>query len=314
MVDSQIRFAAIGECMIELAHSGPDSLRLGYGGDTLNTATYLMRYGAAAGVSVDYVTALGDDPYSEEMLSRWRAEGIGTELVARIAGRLPGLYLIRTDAGGERSFYYFRGAAAAREMFHTPQAPKLLKALTRFEMLYLSGITLSILDPVSRRALVAALDEARANGARVVFDSNYRPRAWPSRKAAARVIGAFLERVDIALPSLEDHRGLFGDRDATACAARLRALGIGEVAVKDGAGPCLISSAESQAWVPAQAGVRPLDTSAAGDSFNAAYLAARLAGADPEAAARCGHGLAATVIRHQGAVIPLEAMPPFQPR
>jgi 2-dehydro-3-deoxygluconokinase len=52
-----------------------------------------------------------------------------------------------------------------------------------------------------------------------------------------------------------------------------------------------------------------VDTTAAGDSFAAAYLAARLAGVDSTAAARAGHQLARTVVQHPGAIIPRAAMP-----
>src|SRR5436190_19855198 len=101
------KVACIGECMIELKQAqGTEAglLSRGYGGDTLNTAVYLARLG----VAVDYVTALGDDPLSGEMLAGWRDEGVGTGLVPRLPGRLPGPYLIRTDPGGELRFLYQR--------------------------------------------------------------------------------------------------------------------------------------------------------------------------------------------------------------
>src|SRR6187399_2663481 len=94
-IEDTMRIASIGECMIELRQLPDGHLTRSFGGDTLNTAVYLARLG----VSVDYVTALGDDPLSEEMLAGWRAEGVGTGLVARVPGRLPGLYLIQTDPG-----------------------------------------------------------------------------------------------------------------------------------------------------------------------------------------------------------------------
>ena len=79
------RIASIGECMIELSQAAGGLLSRSYGGDTLNTAVYLARLG----VAVDYVTALGDDPWSDEMVSAWRAEGVGTGHVVRVPGRLP---------------------------------------------------------------------------------------------------------------------------------------------------------------------------------------------------------------------------------
>jgi 2-dehydro-3-deoxygluconokinase len=153
MVDQPLRVACIGECMIELAHRGPSDLQLAYGGDTLNTAVYLNRLGRRRGIETDYVTALGDDAYSDAMLALWRQEGLGTELIARLAGRLPGLYTIRTDERGERSFTYWRGQSAARDLLRDGRERTLKKRLRGHDLLYLSGITLSILDGGQRRAL-----------------------------------------------------------------------------------------------------------------------------------------------------------------
>ena len=113
---------------------------------------YLARLTKARGVRVDYVTALGDDAYSDAMLAMWQDEGIGTDLVARLQGRLPGLYTIRTDARGERSFTYWRSASPARDMLRGPRAEEVAEALESYDLLYLSGITLSILiSPSARR-------------------------------------------------------------------------------------------------------------------------------------------------------------------
>jgi 2-dehydro-3-deoxygluconokinase len=84
---------------------------------------------------VDYVTALGDDAYGDAMLGAWQAEGIGTELVARVAGRLPGLYTIRTDAKGERSFTYWRSASAARDVLRGERAEQVAAALEGYDLL-----------------------------------------------------------------------------------------------------------------------------------------------------------------------------------
>lgn len=303
------RFAAIGECMIELSDLGDGSMTLAFGGDTLNTSVYLARLGAKAGISVDYVTALGDDPYSDQMVVAWRKEGVGTDLVARLPGRLPGLYAIRTDTAGERSFYYWRSAAAARDMFKSAEAGALVERLSGHDMLYLSGITLSILDADGRAALTDLVRRARDNGAMIAFDSNYRPRGWPEPVEAQAVMSEMLTHVDIALPTLDDEQALFGVADAAACIDRIAALGVPEIVVKNGPQACAIRHDGRRTDVETQAVDTPVDTTAAGDSFNAGYLATRLAGGDPEAAARNGHRLAAEVIRHRGAIIPAAAMP-----
>src|ERR1700752_2309842 len=122
------KVASIGECMIELKEAEDGLYSRGFGGDTLNTAVYLARLG----VAVDYVTALGDDPLSDEMVAAWRAERVGTDRVGRMPGRLPGLYLITTDASGQRRFDYWRDSAPARLLFELPQTEQIAAALADY--------------------------------------------------------------------------------------------------------------------------------------------------------------------------------------
>ena len=303
-----IRVASIGECMVELRHRTSTALDLAYGGDTLNTAVYLARLTRDKAVRIDYVSALGDDAYSEGMLATWREEVIATDLVARLPGRLPGLYTIRTDARGERSFTYWRSASAARDMLRSPRAEQVGAALEGYDLLYLSGITLSILDPPQRAALAGIADKVRAHGGRVAFDGNYRPVGWPSADAARAAFEQMLGRVDITLPTLDDEQALFGVKDARHCAEGLHRRGVAEVAIKLGQDGCFLSSAQFTGEVPAEPVDSVVDSTAAGDSFNAGYRAARLLGADPPRAARLGNRLAARVIAHPGAIIPAAAM------
>ncbi len=303
-----LRIASIGECMIELRHRSASELRLAFGGDTLNFAVYFARLTRELDVRVDYVSALGDDVYSDAMVAMWQAEGIGTRLVARLPGRLPGLYTIRTDASGERSFTYWRSTSAARAMLKDGRAERLLAELPGYELLYLSGVTLSILDGGQRQALMAIADALRERGGRVAFDSNYRPVGWPDPASARAAFEQMLTRADVALPTFEDDRALFGVADAREAADRLHQLGVAEVVVKRGAAGCFLSSAAFTGEVPPTLVAQVVDSTAAGDSFNAGYLAARLFGTDPAAAARLGGALAARVIARPGAIIPASAM------
>jgi 2-dehydro-3-deoxygluconokinase len=193
-------------------------------------------------------------------------------------------------------------------MLRGERAALLRERLAGYDLLYLSGITLSILDAPQREALMAVADAVRERGGRVAFDSNYRPVGWPEAATARRVFDAMLQRVDIALPTLDDDRALFGVVDAAALADRLHCLGVAEVAVKLGAQGCFLSSAAFTGPVPPPPVGEVVDSTAAGDSFNAGYLSARLLGAGPEAAARLGCALAARVIAQPGAIIPAAAM------
>lgn len=296
--------AAIGECMVELSSTGGRSFELAFGGDTLNTAVYLARLG----IPVDYVTALGDDSLSDAMVAQWEGEGVGTDKVLRLANRLPGLYMIERDAAGERTFRYWRREAPAREVFAIADEG-MIAALAGYSWVYLSGITLSLYDDASRERLFAVLDTVRRAGGRVVFDGNYRPHGWKDANEARGAFNAILPRVDCALPTFEDEQLLFGDTDVDKTLRRYSASGVSEIVVKQGARGCVVFAGDDALHVPSLPGIEPVDTTAAGDSFNAAYLAARIRGCPVLEAAREGHRLAGTVIRYRGAVIPRSAMP-----
>ena len=306
---------SLGECMIELQAladpARPGLMRRSFGGDSLNTAVYMARCLEAgeAGGRVDYVTALGDDPFSAEMLAAWEAEGVGTGLVRRLEGRRPGLYMIQTDAAGDRAFSYWRSASAAREVIRAWGAEALAARLAGCDLFYFSGISLAILDPESRDGLLRVAAAVRGAGGRVAFDSNYRPALWESAATARDWLGRAHRSACIALPSFEDEARLYGEVTPEAAAERLRALGVGEVVLKRGAESCLLDHGQRRDWVGAEAVARPRDTTAAGDSFNAAYLVARCLGQAPLEAARAGARLAAKVVQAPGAIVPRSVFP-----
>lgn len=300
-----MRIACVGECMVELSHRDDGLMGLSYGGDTLNTAVYMSRLG----LDVDYVTALGDDPYSDEMIARWRSEGLGTGFVIRAKDRMPGLYAIRTDGKGERSFYYWRDRAPARDLFGFPEFRALRERLLGADFIYLSGITLSLYSPADRADLYALLDAQRQRGGKVMFDTNHRAQCWTSDDEARAVYTDMLRQVDLSLPTIEDEITIFGDGDAAECAARHHDLGVAEVAVKMGQDGCYVSRDGVTERVPLPERRQAQDTTGAGDAFNAAYLAARLKGREPNQAAAFAHSIAGEVILHPGAIIPRDAMP-----
>jgi len=297
------KVACIGECMIELRPAPGGLYSRGFGGDTLNTAVYLSRLG----IATDYITALGDDPLSEEMIAGWQAEGINTARVARVPGKLPGLYMIKTDANGERRFFHWRESAAARLLMDLPQTGVILNSLAAYHAVYFSAITLSIYSDEGRARLLAALRRARQEGTRVAFDTNFRARGWPDLEIARRVFTQAFETADIALASTEDLRPLYPGESNEALLSRIATA---EAVLKLAEPKCIVRSEGATTEVKAEPVTRAVvDTTAAGDSFAAAYLAARLNGADPVEAARAGHHLAGVVVCYPGAIVPREAMP-----
>src|SRR5712672_3433082 len=215
------KVACIGECMVEFRQAqGGQSGGLysrGFGGDTLNTAVYLARLG----IGVDYITAVGDDFLSDEMLAGWAAEGVGTRRVARLPGKLPGIYLIETDQRGERRFFHWRESSAARQLMDLPETGDILNSLVGYEVVYLSAITLSIYSAQGRAKLIDALHHARKHGVRIAFDTNFRARGWPDLDIARAVFDEAFAASDIVLASTEDLLPLYPDESDERLLARI---------------------------------------------------------------------------------------------
>lgn len=268
---------------------------LSFGGDTLNTAIHMAR----AGHDVRYLTAIGDDALSADLRTHWAEEGLNTSLVLTHPTRNTGLYAIANDHAGERTFSYWRDTSAARDMFSLPEIAPALKVAETAGLLGFSLISLAILPPEGRAQLLALAKSVRANGGRVVFDGNYRPRLWNSVEEACAARDAAISVCDIGLPTLEDERLLSGNLTALDVASHWRGLGCAETLVKLGAEGCLLPDGEIVA--PAEV-MKPVDTSGAGDAFNGGYLSSRLTGADIREAALAGHALAGWTIMRQGAI------------
>ena len=293
---------SIGEAMVEMSPAeAPELWRLGIAGDTLNTAWYLRGLLGPAW-RVGYLTRVGVGPFSQRMVDFLAASGIETDHVGRDPQREIGLYAIELREG-ERSFSYWRDGSAARGL--AADTGVLEAALAEARLAYLSGITLAILPPADRARLLGALDAARTRGVQVVFDPNLRPRLWEGAEAMRGAVEGAAAGADVVLPSFDDEAAQFGDADPEATVARYLRLGAGEVVVKNAGGPIRFGAADGGSGVVSDlVRATPVDTTAAGDSFNAGYLAARLGGDDHAGAIRAGHALSLAVIAHRGALVP----------
>lgn len=296
---------AIGECMVEFFDRGDGFWQRGFAGDTLNVA-WALRALLPGDVPVGYVTRVGQDAVSEAMVDFIAAAGIGTSAISRDPARTVGLYTIATDAAGERSFSYWRQASAARHLAEDAEA--LTAGLSGARLVYLSGITAAIVGPSGRAILLAALERAKGQGARIAHDPNHRPALWESPAAAQTFARQIAALADILLPTFDDEAAAFGDADPSATAARLTGWGCGEVVVKNGARETLLAvNGHTSHHLPPQ-GLRPVDTTGAGDGFNGGYLAGRLAGHDPASAVRMAQAVAARVVMQRGALVPPDAL------
>ena len=307
--DSPTRIVAIGECMIERRTDASHDVSPAFSGDTLNTLTYMARLLGRGRTDLFYITAVGADANSDAMLAAWKTEGINTGLVRRFRDKLPGSYTISTSPDGERRFSYDRDQSAARDLFRDDYAASLQHSLKGFHVLYLSGISIAILSPEYRETLLILLRSLRKTGVIIVYDPNYRAALWESPGEARDWTERVYHETDVALPGFDDEKALFDDATPEYTCARLTVLGITEIIVKNGSSPCTAAIGQDIARFPVAAQEQVVDTTAAGDSFNAAYISARLCGSDIAASVRAGQTLADLVIQYPGAIIPRAATP-----
>ncbi len=302
----------IGECMVELRNAEGNSYTQRFSGDTLNTAVYLSRLTHDMDVSVHYVSAVGTDALSNRMLAFIQEEGVCCDAVVRIQKKMPGLYIVNTDNNGERSFSYWRNDSAAKFMFQFCDKWSHFESLVESSIIYLSGITLAIFSEPDKEILISLIQRLSAAGCTICFDDNYRMNLWDDQEQARCWYVQLLKICDIAFLSFDDEMALWDIQNLDDVFAQAEKFNITEVVVKQGDGVCHIQKAQHHYTVGAHRVEKEkvIDTTAAGDSFNAGYLAKRLAGeGSPVVCANAGHTLASHVIQHRGAIIAKELMP-----
>jgi 2-dehydro-3-deoxygluconokinase len=296
-----MRVICIGECMVELRATAENTFERAYAGDVYNTAVYLKR--SLPDARVQFLTAVGDDATSRAMRNAWHLDGIDDAFAFTVEGGLPGLYLIETDACGERRFQYWRSNSAARRWLSLLQAQGE-SILWGADIIYFSGIALAILNLNDRSRAIELLRRVRTHVGRIAFDPNVRLALWETAQIAAKTIESALSICDIALPSSEDIARLFRLEEPGQQANLLLAMGVRELAITLGSSGCLVVDGEVRTRLPAPTVDIVADTSGAGDAFNGAYLAARLCDGSAEEAAQAGLMVGSRVVTHAGAIVP----------
>lgn len=293
-----MRVVSVGECMIEMAPVEGAQFSRSFAGDTFNTAWYLSQL--QPDWQVDYFTAVGTDTASDQMIGFIDAAGIGTDTIIRDPNRTVGLYMIELD-NGERSFSYWRSQSAARQLaaLSTPMA----KAFDGADVIFLSGITIAILEGNGRNRLLTALEAA--SDAMIVFDPNIRPKLWDHPDLMRAEIMRFAEVSDVILPSYEDEAEYFSDSSQEATLERYLGAGASRVIVKNGPGEIIYSDNGKRGAFHPDAIATVVDSTAAGDSFNAGFLADYITTEDAHSAIAAGSALSARVIQARGALLKL---------
>lgn len=284
----------LGEPMLEFNCQADGRYLAGHGGDTSNCAIAAARQGAAVG----YLTCLGNDSFGDSFMALWAAEVVDASQVRRDPEAPTAIYFVDHDAGQHR-FTYRRAGSAASKM--TPQT-FASDYVAQARILHVSGISQAISSSACD-TVFHAIGVAREHGVTVSYDSNLRLQLWPLQRARA-VIHAAMRECDIALPGLDDAEQLTGLTDPDAIVDFYLELGAGTVALTLGKAGTLVATPQRRERIGVRA-VDAVDATAAGDTFDGAFLAEILRGSDPFSAARYANAAAALSTLGYGAVAPM---------
>ncbi|WP_068545154.1 sugar kinase [Thalassotalea crassostreae] len=302
----------MGECMIEFGRAAntnsPDKSELykkSFAGDVFNTGIYIKRC-IKDQAKVKFLTAIGNDENSNELLAMMSQESLDTSLVFRSSSAQMGLYLINVDAEGERSFSYWRNASAAKQVMSFVDDNTYAKSANT-DLFFLSGISIAILSAKDREKLWQFMSNLKANGSRIVFDPNYRPALWDSIDETKDAYDRAFKLADIALPGVDDHMALYNASCPEDVASQLEQYNIAEIVIKNGSKGMLISELGKRSYIDVEPVKHVVDTTSAGDAFNGGYLSARLSGKHAIQAAKFAAKVSACVIQHKGAIVDNDA-------
>ena len=273
----------VGEPLISLTPpphtslSVADEVHLGVGGAELNVALHLARLG----VAVAYAGAVGDDPFGVRLRLTLAAAGVDCSELRESAGPT-GAYF-KEPGEQTRMLYYRAGSAGSR-------LPPLSEAtLARVGLVHATGVSLALSGEIART--VRAL-HVHPRSWRLSFDVNFRPGLWSAAEAGPALLDA-ARAADLVFVGRDEADAVWG----TSGSDQIRDL-LGddiELVIKDGADAVEVWD-RGRWWRSPPPPVAVVEPVGAGDAFAAAYLAARLGGCDPAAAAQEGHQLAGRVM------------------
>jgi 2-dehydro-3-deoxygluconokinase len=288
------KILSIGEVMLEMSDMGGGLYKKSFAGDTFNVAHYLNVV-TGGRIKAEYLTAVGEDAESEACLEFMREKGVLTSKCQRNPNRTIGLFVLSNDEHGEKQYGYWRGQSAARLLFDRPQD------LSGYDLIYISGITAAITE--NRSNLIRSITSAKQQSAQIAYDFNHRVRLW--EPGAARAFAEqILTLVDIAKISDEELAFLYSGKSVEEFStAHPQAEWVLTCGGEKGE---VWKNGNMLARQKFTAVTEVVDSSAAGDSFIATYIAEKFAGASPLEGLRRGHAIASQVVLGKGSIVAID--------
>jgi 2-dehydro-3-deoxygluconokinase len=297
--------AALGEPLLELQPNDTGGFGVSFGGDVANVMVCLARLLERGQFELRLATSLGSSLYSEWLRTQLLRVGLLLS-EATIPGE-PGIYGISPDPARQPASSYWRECSCARQLLRRITGEELAQLIPRVDLLIVTGVTIALCSDGSFEALCEWIEGlgARPN---IVFDSNYRPTLWTSLEQARQRMRRMEALAGTVVTSLEDEQLLWQNENIATVMERFRSGGQ-EVVMRAGKEGCWIGQAGNWDHVPAQS-VTVVDTVGAGDSHQAAYVAARLCERSRFDAAVFANRVAGALVGQRGSVLSADTVIP----
>ena len=294
----KINVCSIGEAMIEISNIKNSLYNQSFAGDTLNFCNYLDK----KKINAFFLSAIGKSEINQPLLDFVRSKNISTKYIKQINQFEVGLYLIKNKDNGEKQFFYWRDESAAKQYFNNIDFLNLYKELKNFDYIYFSGITLSIIHISKLNNFIKLLKLLKSKKIKIVFDFNIRPSRW-NKKNLNIFLDSVLKFVDICFLSGEDMNYWKNKNNIKSYEQIVRKYKLKHSIFRKNAKFTYVFLNKTRYVFKNKLLKRVVDTSGAGDGFNAAYLSNFIVNNDPVLALKAGSSLGSKIVMKKGAIV-----------
>ena len=294
----KINVCSIGEAMIEISNIKNSLYNQSFAGDTLNFCNYLDK----KKINAFFLSAIGKSDFNQPLLDFVRSKNISTKYIKQINQFEIGLYLIKNKDNGEKQFFYWRDESAAKHYFNNIDFLNLYKELKNFDYIYFSGITLSIIHISKLNNFIKLLKLLKRKKIKIVFDFNIRPSRW-NKKNLNIFLDSVLKFVDICFLSGEDMNYWKNKNNIKSYEQIVRKYKLKHSIFRKNAKFTYVFLNKTRYVFRNKLLKKVVDTSGAGDGFNAAYLSNFIVNNDPVLALKAGSSLGSKIVMKKGAIV-----------
>lgn len=254
-----------GELLIDMISTNAGSLvdsegfLKKFGGAPANTAVGL----AKLGTNVTFMGKVGDDPFGHYLKKTLEEYKVNTQhLILSKTDKTTLAFVSLTDEG-ERDFYFFKGA-------HEALTPDELNLPLDTHLFHFGSLTQT--NEMAKKATDKLLDQALATGCIVSYDPNIRENLWGDLQRAKDIILETAKKVHILKLNDDESKILSGKENIKEAASVLFAENLDALFITMGAKGCYYKTKSAEGQIKPTIIVKAVDTTGAGDAFNAGYI------------------------------------------